>query len=201
MSTDDWFNVFATLTVLTNVAIVGIVVLLVLARFAARARDALDQLRHSLASSGLAIATLVTGTAMAGSLYLSEGADLVPCVLCWYQRIAMYSLAIVLLVAAVRRDWAIRPYAIVLASLGSLVSGYHYLIQRFPDLESSATCDPFNPCVLTLVWKLHYISIPFMAGSAFLLTLLLLVLARPDAADGEDAIEPRDDVAATSAVR
>ncbi|HEX5615982.1 MAG TPA: disulfide bond formation protein B [Acidimicrobiia bacterium] len=195
MSAQDWFDFFAALTVATNAATLALVVLLVLARVHAGARERLDQLRDALGSSGLALATLVAGTAMAGSLYLSEGAHLIPCELCWYQRIGMYSLAIVLLVAAVRRDWGVRPYAVTLASLGLLVSSYHYLIERFPDLESSATCDPLNPCTVTLIWKLHYISIPFMAGSAFLLSALVLVLARPTdrGADPSTAGASRDD--------
>jgi len=202
VSAQDWFNFFATLTVLANVATVAFVGLVVVARVHDGARERLDQVHDALGSSGLALGTLVAGTAMVGSLYLSEGANLIPCELCWYQRIGMYSLAIVLLVAAVRRDWGIRPYAVVLASLGLIVSSYHYLIERFPELESSATCDPLNPCTVTLIWKLHHISIPFMAGSAFLLTLLVLLLARPpDDADPVDASPPRDHGASTPLTR
>ena len=48
--------------------------------------------------------------------------------------------------------------------------------ERFPSLESGASCDPTNPCSLVWVWKFHYISIPFMAGSAFALIAVLLFL-------------------------
>ena len=40
---------------------------------------------------------------MAGSLYFSEVANYVPCRLCWFQRIAMYPLAVILLIAASAR--------------------------------------------------------------------------------------------------
>ena len=87
---------------------------------------------------------------MFGSLWFSEAANYNPCKLCWYQRIAMYSLAVLLGVALVRRWWAARragdvsasqreitPYAIVLAALGSVVSTYHYLLEWNPTWESN----------------------------------------------------------------
>jgi disulfide bond formation protein DsbB len=175
-----WYDFFATLTVFADVAIIVLVGWLVVARFSAGARDRLLDLRVALASSGLAIAALITTTAMAGSLYLSEVAHLVPCRLCWYQRIAMYSLAVLLIAAAIRRDRNIRFYGMLLASLGTLVSTYHYLVERFPSLERGVSCDPSNPCSVTLIWELHFISIPFMAGSAFVLAFLVLALTPPE---------------------
>ena len=62
---------------------------------------------------------------MVGSLYLSEGAHLPPCKLCWYQRIAMYSLAVILVVAVVRRDWNVKPYALTLGVIGPYLAGGH----------------------------------------------------------------------------
>ena len=58
-----------------------------------------------------------------------------PCRLCWFQRIAMYPLAVILLVAAIRRDRGVRWYAIPLAALGACVSIYHYLVEWHPQLE------------------------------------------------------------------
>src|SRR5690606_42157933 len=62
----------------------------------------------------------------------------------WYQRIAMYPLAVVLPLAAWRRDYGVRPYALAVAGLGILVSAYHNVIETNPDL-SSGGCDPSNP--------------------------------------------------------
>ena len=75
---------------------------------------------------------------MAGSLYFSEVAGLVPCVLCWYQRIAMYPLAILLTLAAVRGDQSFRPYAATLAAIGALIAAYHVALQRIPGLPSGS---------------------------------------------------------------
>jgi disulfide bond formation protein DsbB len=176
--TNTWFTFFAFLTVAANVATL-VLWGLALARRTGRGRDAWATVRSSLGESGLQIAATVAGVATAGSLYLSEGAHLLPCKLCWYQRIAMYSLAVILLVAALRRDWGVRPYALALAFPGAAVSIYHYVIERRPSLEVGSSCDPTNPCTITLIWKFHYISIPFMALSAFVLVATVLLVADP----------------------
>jgi disulfide bond formation protein DsbB len=155
------------------------------------------RLRHGLATvvapQALQLAFLVALVATLGSLYLSEVAHFTPCVLCWYQRAAMYPLAVVLGVAAWRRDLAVRPYGLALAAVGAPISAYHYLLERFPALEAG-TCDPDNPCTLLWVWRFHYISIPLMAASAFALVAVLLLAAR--AADPAADLESEPDPAA-----
>jgi disulfide bond formation protein DsbB len=191
VSTDRWFTFFALLTVAANVATIGLWALALLSYTGDAARERWHAVRALLGDIGLPFAALVAATAMAGSLYLSEGAHLLPCKLCWYQRCAMYPLAVVLVVAAVRRDWRVRPYALALTLIGPVISAYHYLIERRPSLEVGSSCDPTNPCTLTLVWKFHYISIPFMALSAFALVATILLAARPP--DPSAEVPARDD--------
>lgn len=47
---------------------------------------------------------LQAGIAMAGSLFFSEVMALPPCVLCWYQRIAMYPIVILTTIGIIRND-------------------------------------------------------------------------------------------------
>jgi disulfide bond formation protein DsbB/thiol-disulfide isomerase/thioredoxin len=139
------------------------------------------QLRAAVAaapSQALGLAFVVALVATLGSLYLSEVAGLVPCTLCWYQRAAMYPLALLLGLAAWRRDLAVRPYAVALAATGGAISAYHHLLERFPTIDVGA-CDPDNPCTLTWVWRFHYLSVPLMAGTAFALVIALLLGAGP----------------------
>ena len=133
--------------------------------------------RQSIAPSATALAALVAGGAMAGSLYFSESAGYVPCELCWYQRFAMYPLAVVLAIAAARRFERIRPYAIVVALAGLAVSVYHIQLQLFPD--QSSFCDASNPCTGRWVEAFGWMTIPQMAGLAFVLVIGLLALPRP----------------------
>jgi disulfide bond formation protein DsbB len=181
--TNTWFTFFALLTVAANVATLVLWGFALAALGSDGARERWQVVRAVLGDLGLAIAAFVAAVAMAGSLYLSEGAHLLPCKLCWYQRSAMYPLAVILVVAAVRRDWGVRPYALTLSIIGPVISIYHYLIERFPSLEVGTNCDPTNPCTITLIWKFHYISIPFMALSAFALVATVLLVARPDTWD------------------
>jgi disulfide bond formation protein DsbB len=129
---------------------------------------------------GLGAATGIACSAMAGSLYLSEIAHFTPCRLCWYQRIAMYSSAILLLLAVIRRRQAVRPLVTVLCTIGALISSYHVLIERFPNLESS-TCDPNNPCSLKWVEKFGFVTIPGMALTCFVAIICLLTIRRTPA--------------------
>lgn len=176
MSTPAVTLFLALLTVGAQLAVaVAVVLALTGRRWPAAAR-----LRHGLAGvvapQALQLAFLVALVATLGSLYLSEVAHFTPCVLCWYQRAAMYPLAVVLGLAAWRRDLAVRPYGLALAAVGLPISVYHYLLERFPALEAG-TCDPDNPCTLLWVWRFHYISIPLMAASAFALVAVLLLVA------------------------
>jgi disulfide bond formation protein DsbB len=188
MTDDPWINFFVLLTVGANVVTLGLWLLWGASRFGA-GTGLWTEVRAALGEHGLAIAAVVATTATAGSLYLSEGAHLPPCELCWYQRIAMYSLALILVVGAVRRDWGVRPYALALALTGPVISIYHYLIERFPDWETGTSCDPTNPCTITWFWRLHYITIPMMALSGFLLVATVVLAARVPALDDGAAQE------------
>lgn len=124
------------------------------------------------------LAAAVAVTATLGSLYFSEIAHFVPCLFCWYQRIAMYPLAIILTIAAVRRDHGIRIYAATLAVIGAGLSTYHRLIQAFPDLDSGSCAATGVPCTAAYVEVFGFITIPYMALSGFLFILSLLWVDR-----------------------
>jgi disulfide bond formation protein DsbB len=161
----------ALLAVAAEVAVVVTLVLLAAGRRAT--------VRENLAPQALALAAVVAVVATLGSLYFSEVAHFTPCKLCWYQRIAMYPLAPMLVLAAVRRDVGFRVYGMVAAAIGIAISSYHVLLERYPTLESSV-CDPTNPCTLIWVKRFGYLTIPGMALSGFALILVLLAVARPE---------------------
>jgi len=164
------------LAVLVLTAMAGTITMLVLAVAGRR-----DTVRDMLGPrTALWLAALVAVTSMAGSLYFSEEAKFIPCALCWYQRIAMYPLAILLPIAAVRGDDAIRPYAATLAGIGAVISAYHVLLQRIPGLPSGS-CSVDAPCTAIYIERFGFITIPVMALVGFLsiLTLLLVTRERP----------------------
>ncbi|ANE43682.1 disulfide bond formation protein B [Deinococcus puniceus] len=75
----------------------------------------------------LYLAWVVALLATIGSLWFSESRGFIPCVLCWFQRIAMYPLALLLGIAALRGDLTIRAYALPLAAVGWVVALIHNL--------------------------------------------------------------------------
>jgi len=142
-------------------------------------------------ASGLWIICMITTGAMVGSLYFSENVGFAPCKLCWYQRIAMYSIAIISFVAALRNDKNIVRYTIVLAPLGLVVSTYHYLLEWFPTLETNV-CSLDVPC--TAVWfrELGFVTLCFMAGCAFITVIAVsLAIMREEKIDSTSILQEK----------
>ena len=136
----------------------------------------LQSIRDGLGEAALPMAAAVAVVSTLGSLYLSEAAKFIPCELCWFQRIFMYPLAVILTIAAFRKDVSIRIYALPLAFVGAAISTYHYLIQRFPE-NVSYECSTGVSCDAVFVWKFHFLSIPAMAWIGFITIAVLLLLA------------------------
>ena len=175
MSTASFSVFFALLSLATwgGVALTGILVF-------ARHRDPSarwGRVFDDLAANALWLAGVVAFVTTLGSLYYSEVAHFVPCPLCWYQRIAMYPLTIVLLVAAVRRDRTVWYYAIGPALIGAGFALYHAQLQAFPD-QGSSFCTLSEPCTTRFVWEFGFVSLPFMALSAFVFIITMLFVAR-----------------------
>ncbi|MBE3563987.1 MAG: disulfide bond formation protein B, partial [Hydrogenibacillus schlegelii] len=80
----------------------------------------------------LVLAWLVALAASLGSLFLSEVLRYLPCELCWYQRICMFPLALLLGIAAFRKDAGIVVYALPLSLIGGGVALYHVILQKIP---------------------------------------------------------------------
>ena len=132
-----------------------------------------------LRNYGLYLAWLVALTATGGSLYFSEVMAFVPCVLCWYQRIFMYPLVILLGIASYRQDASIKIYALPLSIIGGLISLYHYLDQKVPNFGFPHVCSGGVPCDLQYINWMGFITIPFLALVAFALITAALVAVRP----------------------
>ncbi|MCU1359381.1 MAG: disulfide bond formation protein [Ilumatobacteraceae bacterium] len=116
---------------------------------------------------------------MFGSLYFSESQKFEPCKLCWYQRIAMFSLVVVLLVGCLRRDRNVAWYAVPLAGIGIVISIYHYVIEWNPQLEAGE-CSVSAPCTVPYFREFGFISLSFMAMCGFAAVLALMLFPPKD---------------------
>jgi disulfide bond formation protein DsbB len=120
----------------------------------------------------LAAATLVAATATAGSLYFSLGLGLVPCELCWYQRILMYPLVVVLGVAAVDDRAAVYRTVLPLSVAGAAVASYHVYLQVAPSAGSGCTIGGGCSAVQYAMFD-GLVTIPRLSLVAFVLVTLL----------------------------
>lgn len=121
----------------------------------------------------------VAGVSTLASLYFSEIADYVPCRLCWYQRIAMYPIALIAFVALLRRDRDARFYTVPLATIGAGISVYHYLIERGV-VADSESCSLFGPpCAAVWFERFGFVTLAFMALCGFVAIIVLNVVPAP----------------------
>lgn len=114
--------------------------------------------------------------AMFGSLYFSEIRQYEPCLLCWYQRILMYPFALILGIAVVRKDYKISFYTMIMAAIGGLISLYHYSLQKVPFMADNAVTCGRVPCTGQYINWLGFITIPFLALTAFIIIFSLSLL-------------------------
>jgi disulfide bond formation protein DsbB len=181
--TDAVSIVLAALAVVLQALLAGLLALGLAALASPRARRWLAELRATLAGGELWAAWAVALVATLGSLFFSEVSDFVPCRLCWFQRIAMYPLAVVLLLAAVRRD--VRGgalYALPFPVAGALIAIWHVYVEINPDAESEG-CRVAAPCSLKWIDELGYVTLPVLSLTAFAAILALLLMARSRPAD------------------
>ncbi|PFA69490.1 disulfide bond formation protein B [Bacillus sp. AFS015802] len=111
-----------------------------------------------------------------GSLYFSEIMKYEPCELCWYQRILMYPMVILLGTAYVRKDFQAALYSAILSGIGILVSLYHYSIQKVSILTESAPACGRVPCTGEYINLFGFITIPFLALTGFIIIFISSVM-------------------------
>ena len=111
-----------------------------------------------------------------GSLFFSEVMHLPPCVLCWYQRIAMYPLVPVIATGIIARDHRMKLYALPLCLVGLAIAVYHNLIYYGFIPESITPCTEGVPCNAVQIEWLGFITIPLLGLAAFAFIALCLLL-------------------------
>lgn len=139
---------------------------------------------------------LIASVGMFGSLYYSNYGDPIsnlysrdifpigegfpPCKLCWYARILLYPMVPISLIAILKKEKNFIDYLLPLSVLGVLLTGYHSFLQWFPAqiAQLGGNCDIINPCNVSQVTYLNFITIPFLGFVAFVLITALLIAAK-----------------------
>jgi disulfide bond formation protein DsbB len=175
-------RVVETMQVVTAVCAIAAAVgalLLIVARLLASRWPLAARWGAAVSSARPVLTLVVAAGAMLGSLYFSEEAGYIPCRLCWFQRIAMYPIAVIALVALIRRDSGARWYVVPLAAIGALISTWHYLIEWNPTWEGDS-CGLFGPACADVWFRTFgFVSLAFMALSGFVSIIVFNVVSFP----------------------
>lgn len=111
-----------------------------------------------------------------GSLFLSEVMGYVPCILCWYQRIFMYPLVLILPAGLFPFDRNVVRYAAPLSAVGTLLAVFHLLLVAGYIPESIKPCVRGIPCSEVQVQWFGFLTIPLLSALSFLLITALLIV-------------------------
>jgi disulfide bond formation protein DsbB len=114
---------------------------------------------------------------MMGSLYFSEVAGFVPCTLCWYQRILMYPLTLLLAIGLLRRDENLPLLVLPFSVLGLGFATYHYLLEKTNLFPESTACQAGVSCTTVWINWFGFATIPFLSLTGFLTITLMTVIA------------------------
>ena len=124
----------------------------------------------------LYIAWMTAVASMAGSLYFGEILGFTPCVLCWYQRIAMYPLVLIIGVGIIKKDRNFLNYALPLSVIGGAIAFYQNLLYYSVIQERLIPCTFGISCVTRYINLLGFIDIPLLSLFSFIIITTALLI-------------------------
>ena len=126
----------------------------------------------------LFLSWFMSAVATPGSLFFSEVMKFPPCVLCWYQRICMYPLVLVLFMGLFPYEKKVARFALPLAIVGWSIALYHNLLYYHILPESAAPCVQGISCTTVQIQWFGFVTIPFMSFVAFSFIVVSLLLMK-----------------------
>ena len=142
-------------------------------------------IQRCLYRTGLFCALGVAVLATISPLIYTYVYHLLPCTLCWYQRIFMFPLIIILFLMIKRKDFGNKIYVYTLSTIGLAIGAYHYLSQQLHSRLNIITTDceaigMAKACSEYYFIEFGYITIPLMAMTAFALIIVCTHFARKE---------------------
>lgn len=126
----------------------------------------------------LYIAWVLAVASLVGSLYYSEIKNYTPCSLCWYQRILMYPLVLIIAVGILKKDKWLPLYVLPMSILGMLVAFYQVLLQTGILSEAVAPCAIGVSCITKYTSYFGFVTIPLMSFAAFTIITVCMLIFR-----------------------
>ena len=122
-------------------------------------------------------AWLIAMASMLGALFFGEVMKLPPCSLCWYQRIFMFPMALVLPFGLFPFDRNVVRSVLPLAGIGGILALVHVLLVAGVIPEGVAPCRQGVPCSETVIVWFGFVTIPLLSLAAFATIAALLTMA------------------------
>lgn len=164
---------FAVGTVALDIAIISFVAVFMLRNRVEMAEDLWNAVENTFRDYGVELAFLLSIGAATGSLVLSNVSGLEPCLLCWYQRVFMFPLPVILGTGLLLEKRDVGDYAIPLSLFGLAIAVYHYIVQMV-NLESIGCAGLAVECSEAYAVHFGYVTIPMMSISLFTAVILAL---------------------------
>jgi disulfide bond formation protein DsbB len=162
---------FDTLLALGTIALQIFVVIIIIAWIAKKQFVEFIGRHATIILRGVFVASVV------GSLIYSEIFDFAPCILCWYQRLAIFPIALLLFTSTLQKSALLRLQVLIFSSVGFAIALFHRYIELFPG-AGTGVCGPDGVACDTLyVLQFGYITIPMMSVTVLGLSILLTLLA------------------------
>ncbi len=180
---------YAVLALIADALVVLAAIAFIVSRTSPAVREWWERLRDGISPFALQIAWIVAVLATFGSLFLQFFEGLDPCEFCWFQRICMYPLSLLLGIAAFRGEVQVaKRYFIGLSLVGVGLAIYHYQLELFPN-QPVVCSNAGPPCNVAVINIFGFISVPFLSMAAFALISTLLFIARGHADDDYDEVD------------
>ena len=135
-----------------------------------------SQTAHPTGWTLVFLAWLLASVATLGALFLGEVMGYTPCVLCWYQRIAMFPLVLILAAGLFPYDPRVLRYALPLAVVGWALALFHWGVASGFIPEQIAPCNKGVPCAVEQVVWFGFLTLPMLSVAAFSGIIALLLL-------------------------
>lgn len=133
----------------------------------------------ALRAHGLELVFVLSTLAVAGTLLMQFAGGLNPCDMCWWQRIFMYPIPLISLIALLKGKKLsdVADYFIALAFIGALFALYQHLLQVLP-AGSLIPCDATDDCAIRSIFYFNFVTIPWMSLTVFVTIFFASLLGR-----------------------
>ncbi len=133
---------------------------------------------HNFNWTILFLCWLLASASAMGSLFFSHVMGFAPCVLCWYQRICLFPLVIILAVGLFPFDRSAVKYALPVAIAGWLTAIYHNLLYAGIIPESIQPCSQGVSCTEEYIDLFGFLTIPMLSLLSFSTIVALLIASK-----------------------